>query len=242
MYDVYLDKILLPVTPEKIGLSVKNQNKTVNLMSGVEVNILNVAGLSELSFTALIPQSEYPFAHYKDGFLEASFFLDRLESLKTARDKQGRGQPFQFIVSRSMPDGTVLFDSNLTVSLEDYTVTEDAKQGFDLLVAVKLKQFRPYGTKKVKVTPPKENKKDPPKGSAKQDRPAQKPPPIGVGSNVIVNGRLHRDSYGKGPGQTRTNYRGKVNFINKKGTHPYHITTPSGGWQGWVLASAVRAV
>ncbi len=37
-----------------------------------------------------------------------------------------------------------------------------------------------------------------------------------IGSDVIVNGRLHRDSYGKGPGQTRTNYKGKINLINEK--------------------------
>ena len=65
---------------------------------------------------------------------------------------------------------------------------------------------------------------------------------IGIGSDVIVNGRLHRDSYGSGPGQMRTNYRGKVNFINMKGSHPYHVTQPDGGWLGWVTASSVRRV
>ena len=47
------------------------------------------------------------------------------------------------------------------------------------------------------------------------------------------------DSYGAKPGKTFTNYKGKVNFINKKGTHPYHVTTPSGGWLGWVTAGSV---
>ncbi|MDE7060884.1 MAG: hydrolase, partial [Lachnospiraceae bacterium] len=59
---------------------------------------------------------------------------------------------------------------------------------------------------------------------------------------VLVNGRLHRDSYGNGPGQTKNNYRGKINFINQKGSHPYHVTTPTGGWLGWVTADSVKGV
>lgn len=37
------------------------------------------------------------------------------------------------------------------MSLEDYKVTEDAEEGHDLLVKVKLKQWRDYGTKTVDV-------------------------------------------------------------------------------------------
>ena len=59
---------------------------------------------------------------------------------------------------------------------------------------------------------------------------------------MIVNGQLHRDSYGAGPGQWRNNFKGKINFINLKGSHPYHVTTLSGGWQGWVLKDAVEVV
>jgi LysM repeat protein len=35
--------------------------------------------------------------------------------------------------------------------MESYTIKEDVKQGFDLLVSFKLKQYKPYGTKIVKV-------------------------------------------------------------------------------------------
>ena len=46
-----------------------------------------------------------------------------------------------------------LFYSNLTVGLEDYQITDDAKDGFDLTVSVKLKQYRAFGTKTVQITP-----------------------------------------------------------------------------------------
>jgi len=49
------------------------------------------------------------------------------------------------------PDGSLLFDTNITVSLEDYTIDEDAENGFDVKSTVRLKQFKPFGTKKLNV-------------------------------------------------------------------------------------------
>lgn len=233
-YDFYLDKCLLPVTPSKLSLKINNANKTLTLINEGEINILKKAELTDIEFECEIPQTKYPYAVYKSGFLGASYFLDCFEQLKTGR------KPFQFIVCRQMPDGKKLFNTNIKVSMEDYKITEDAKEGVDLKVKIKLKQYREYGTKTVNVSLASSK----PKASIQQPRPdsTAQSKPIGIGSEVIVNGRLHRDSYGNGPGQTRTNYRGKINFINKKGSHPYHVTTPSGGWLGWVTADSVKGV
>ncbi len=51
-----------------------------------------------------------------------------------------------------LPSGNLLFDTNLNVSLEEYQIDEDAKAlGFDVKVTIKLKQYRPFGTKTVTV-------------------------------------------------------------------------------------------
>ena len=157
MYDVYLDTILLPVAPSKMQIKVNNQNTTVNLINEGEINILKLPGLMDINLTVLIPQVEYPFARYKSGFQGAEFFIDAFEKLKTDRDNEGKLKPFQFIVSRTMPNGTVLYSSdkdfsNITVSLEDYTVNEDYNEGFDFLVTINLKQYKSYGTKTGKIT------------------------------------------------------------------------------------------
>ena len=60
-------------------------------------------------------------------------------------------EPFQFIVNRLKPDGSLLFDTNITVSLEDYTIDEDAENGFDVKSVIRLKQSKPFGTKKLNV-------------------------------------------------------------------------------------------
>lgn len=145
MYYFYMGSVLLPVNPEKFTWKVKNANKTMTLINEGEVNFLRDAGLTELEFDVLIPAVQHSFAKYDGGFKSPSYFTDYFEKLKT--DKE----PFQFIVSRQMPDGKLLFDNNLTVSMESYTVKEEAKNGFDLTVSIKLKQYKPYGTKIVKV-------------------------------------------------------------------------------------------
>jgi len=145
MYDFYLGSVQLPVTPEKLSIKIANQNKTIQLINEGEVNILKAAGLSEVSFTALIPQVRYPFAIYRDGFKDADYFLGFFQWLKNSK------KPFQFKVTRVSPSGKLLFNTDMKVSLEDYSIEEDAKNGFDLQIPIRLKQFRDYGTKKVEV-------------------------------------------------------------------------------------------
>ena len=146
MYYFYMGSVLLPIAPEKFTVKVKNSNKTMTLINDGEINLLKEPGLTDLEFDALIPVVQYPFAKYDDGFQSAGYFLQHFEKLKISK------APFQFIVSRKMPDGKLLFDTNMSVSLESYTIKEDVKQGFDFLVSFKLKQYKPFGTKNVKVT------------------------------------------------------------------------------------------
>jgi len=144
-YIVYLDGVTLPVTPSKIQMKIKNQNKTINLINDGEVNILKSAGLTEIDFTVMIPHTRFPFGYYPLGFQEASFYLDKLEALKVDQI------PFQFITSRTSPAGSLLFDTNLKVSLESYNINEDAKEGQSISVDISLKQYKDYGTKVVTV-------------------------------------------------------------------------------------------
>lgn len=232
-YDFYLRDCLLPVTPEKLQLKISSENSTVKLINEGEINILKSPGLTDIEFECLLPQTKYPFAVYRSGFLDAAYFLNYFEKLKVEK------KPFMFIVTRALPDGKALFSTNIKVALEDYQIIEQAKDGFDIRVKVKLKQFRDYGTKIVKI---KTADNSIAVQNSRADSAVRFEKPILIGSEVIVNGRLHGSSYGDAPGRTLTNYRGKINFINKKGSHPYHVTTPSGGWLGWVLEECVKAV
>lgn len=141
-YFFYLDKLLLPVAPEKLQLKINKSNKTYTLINEGEINVLKESKLTDIEFDLLLPNVRYPFAQYKSGFQKAKYYLEKMEKLKTNK------KPFQFIVTRTMPNGKMLFDTNMKVSLESYTIKEDAKNyGLDVMVTVKLKQYRDYGTK-----------------------------------------------------------------------------------------------
>lgn len=230
-YDFYIDKCLLPAAPERLDVTVNNANKTVTLINEGEVNLLKAAGLTDLEFECLLPQVKYPFASYPEGFKSAKYFLDLFEKLKAGK------KPFQFIVSRKMPKGKILFSTNMKVSLEDYRITEQAGDGFDLRVKIRLKQYREYGTKTVEI----KQSGIAAASSARADSSTQDKP-VTIGCEVIVTGRLHGSSYGDAPGMSLAGYRGKINFINVQGSHAYHVTTPDGGWLGWVTADCIKLV
>ena len=192
-YDVYLKDCLLPITPEKIDMKVNNANKTVTLINEGEINILKKADLTDIDFECCIPQVKYPFAVYKSGFKDASYFLDYFEELKTSK------KPFQFIVCRKLPNGKKLFNTNIKVSMEDYKITENAKDGFDLTVKISLKQWRDYGTKTVNITIASSK----PKASAEPKRAATtSPAPTSAQTYTVVSGdclwNIAKKFYGNG--------------------------------------------
>ena len=192
-YDFYLKKCLLPIAPPKLSVKINNANETVTLINEGEINILKKAELTDIEFECRIPQEKYPFAVYKSGFKGADYFLDYFESLKTSK------KPFQFIVCRKRPTGKRLFDTNIKVSMEDYKITEDAKNGFDILVKIKLKQWRDHGTKTVNISFNMEK----PKASVEPQREATtSPAPAAAQTYTVVKGdclwNIAKKFYGNG--------------------------------------------
>ena len=142
-YKLYLGDTLLPVTPEKIQTKINNKNKTYTLLNSSEMNILKDPGLTDISFDALLPNVKYPFAVYENGFKQAKYYLDMLEKYKLNRTT------FRFIVVRKVSSKYDFNYTSMLVSLEDYTINEDVKYGFDFMVSIKLKQYIPQFTKAV---------------------------------------------------------------------------------------------
>ena len=120
MYKFFLGGTLFPVTPSKLTIKTKNTNKTVTLINEGDVNILKTPGLKEISFELLLPFQEYDFLA-TSSFKKPKRYLNKLNFLKINK------KPFQFIVKRP---GS--FKTNLKVTLEDLTITEDAKEGLDV--------------------------------------------------------------------------------------------------------------
>ena len=138
-YSCYLGGVEWP-TPAKLTVKIKGKNKTLTLLNEGEINFLRTPGLSEIVLPVTLSMLT--------GSRSPSYYMGVLERLKTSKGTT------QFILVRRSPDGRRLFDTNMTVSVEDYNITEDAKEGLDVSVDINLKQWRSYGTKTAKVEQP----------------------------------------------------------------------------------------
>ena len=135
-YIFYIEKVLLPVAPSSVNISHKNMNSIINLINDAEFNMLKQEGLQEISFKFMLPSQRYPFARYLGFYQKPSYFLNKLKNLKK------RAKPFQLIIIRNYPNSAqAYFNTNLKVSLEDFSVEENAEEGMDVYVEIKLKEF-----------------------------------------------------------------------------------------------------
>lgn len=136
-YKCYLFGELMPQTPAKLSVKISGKNTTVTLLNEGEINFLKYPGLTEITLPLVFPMltaSKRP-----------DYYLTLLERAKTQRATT------QFIMTRTTPAGQLLFDTNIKVSVEDYTIEESATNGLDVSVEVKLKQYRDYSTKTVAI-------------------------------------------------------------------------------------------
>lgn len=127
----------MPQTPAKLSVKISGKNTTVTLLNEGEINFLKYPGLTEITLPLVFPMltaSKRP-----------DYYLTLLERAKTQRITT------QFIMTRTTPAGQLLFDTNIKVSVEDYTIDESATNGLDVSVEVKLKQYRDYSTKTVAI-------------------------------------------------------------------------------------------
>lgn len=163
--DGVLEDIEFPLAPSQFKTKVGNKNKTIELVSVGEVNIPKDIGLRDFSFKLLLPKddtlvtgsklyvdnegNEVEFSRYaKMKFHEPIWYLSRLREIKA--DKV----PVFLVIIRQLYDGInadgsyklkYLFGGNLKVTIEDYTVEENAGEEGDYWVDIKLKEYREIG-------------------------------------------------------------------------------------------------
>lgn len=218
--------VQLPVNPEKVTLKSPGNNKTEEIVKLGEINILRDKKLQDLSFECFLPiNSNPPYVLTKGKFEKPNFYIDFFEKIRKSK------KPCRFIISDTK--------INMLVSVEnfDYGLVagdEDTHYG------ITLKEYRPFSSKIVKIKLP-----------AKKSEPAKVAPPppqprpktdFSIGDTVVVNGKYWYTSYGNSPFGTFNNFTGKISHkvADKNRKYRYHITTPSGGWRGWVAESQMK--
>jgi hypothetical protein len=218
--------IQFPVNPEELELEKQGNNEVVEVVKLGEINIAKDVKLSNVEFESFFPK--YNIGSYirtKNKFQGPEFYINFIDRIRENK------KPVRFIVSNT--------NINMMALIENFKYKYVAGDD-DIHFTIALTEYRDYTVRTVKISDYKSNrpqikKENPP-------RPVSTNKTVTPGCSVIVNGRLHRDSYGSGPGMTLSNYKGKINFVQNGKTHPYHVTNNSGGWMGWVTADSVRVI
>ena len=162
MYYMYIDRMEIPIPPPEMTTTVSGKNETIDLIGKGEVNILKPAGLTEVSFKFMLPNSNYPFNQstlFKGR--KAKYYIDELKKIK----KKG---VIQFIMVRMSPKGSMLAMTNMKATLEDWSIEEAAEEGLDMYANVKLKKWKDWGAKRIEVTTDENGKVT---GTVQGDRP-----------------------------------------------------------------------
>ena len=218
MYNFYFGSLLLPVPPQKLTTKIKGNNKTLTLVNEGDINFLRSPGLTELSFDVVLPMlGQY---HFANDFHKPDYYLSVFENYMTSKT------PFRFIVSRVSPSGRLLFDTNMKVSLESYTITEDATKGPDMMVAVSLKQYIDYATKTVTVSKPAAADKKPAVKEEKKRETSSKPT---AKTYTVKKGdclwNIAKKQYGNGAQYTKIYNANKDKIKNPNLIYPGQVLT-----------------
>ena len=210
----------IPVAPEEVMLALERNNETVEIIKLGEVNRIKENKLKNISIDSSLPVNMRNAQYTTASSIQntASFYLDFIKNWFDSK-KAGR-----FTISTTAID--------VRVTVESFSYGFKSGNIDEYVYTLQLKEWRDYTAKSVPVVPKPTPPPPPPKPAP--------PKKIGIGSTVIVNGQLHVDSYGAGPGQIERNATRKINFMAAGRVCPYHVTTMDGGWRGWVTAGSVK--
>ncbi len=128
--------ITLPIPPESFNTDVSGSNDIVDIINVGEVNILKDIALRDFSFKILLPKDNVLTSLRDTEFKEPVFYLNKFR--KFIEDKK----PVRFFITRLLPCGKEIFKGNLLVTLEDYSVEENAGEEGDFWVELNLKEYR----------------------------------------------------------------------------------------------------
>lgn len=219
--------VQLPVNPEEIQVKSSGNNKTEEIVKLGEINILRKKKLQTISFECFFPKdSSPPYVLTKGKFKDGDFYIEFFEKIRASN------KPARFIISDTK--------INMMMGIESLNYGYEGGDE-DLHYSISLKEAPPYGAKIVKIKLP-ENKSEPAKVTPPPKAPPRPKTGFSIGDTVIANGKYWYTSYGDNPHGTFKNFTGKISHIvaDKNRKYRYHITTPSGGYRGWVAESQIK--
>lgn len=122
------NRIQFPVAPSSFGVSVKQNNSTVNINNIGELNMIGKTGLATMSLASFFPNQQYTFCACTAD--NPYSYVGKIDSWRTS------GRPCRFIIS----DTPV----NYAVTIEDFKWDEHDGTG-DVYFSIDFKEYKFVG-------------------------------------------------------------------------------------------------
>ena len=211
--------IQLPVNPAELKLKYEGDNNSQSIVNLGEINRLGNLKLVGTTIESTLPCDVTTYVA-DDNLQEPQFYINFIKKIQKAKGHM------QFVVANTK--------ISMPMTIENFEYGFENGYDEEYVYTLELKQYREFAA--VKVSKSKKKKKKKSKKGKKRISPPKK---FGVGSSVVVNGRLFMDSNGNGPGAYEKNAKRKV--INIATGHKYPICVGVNGVaRGWVKKSDVK--
>ena len=121
--------------------TVKTNNKVYETIGLGEINTLKDIGLRNIEMKILLPNDlSLPFVQKK---YMPSCILDKpIRYLSQFRLFKSEKKPINLIIGRTLPNGEEIFRGDIFVSLENFSVTENAGEEGDFWVNLEFKEYK----------------------------------------------------------------------------------------------------
>lgn len=208
--------IQLPVNPAELKLNYENDDQSETIVNLGEINRLGNLKLVGVTIDSVFPKHKTTYLAV-NKLKSPDYYIKWIKKIQKAKG----------LVR------LVVANTKISMCMTIASFNYGFEDGFDeeYKYTLELKQYRSFKAEKVK-----KKKKYKSKKGKKRVSPPKK---FGVHSTVIVNGRLHLDSNGNGPGAYEKNAKRQV--INIATGHKYPICVGINGVaRGWVKKSDVK--
>ena len=210
--------IQLPVNPAELKLKYEGDNSSQSVVNLGEINRLGNLKLVGTTIESTLPCDTTTYLA-DDNLQEPQFYINFIKKIQKAKGHM------QFVVSNTK--------ISMPMTIENFEYGFEKGYDEEYVYTLDLKQYREFAA--TKVSKSKKKKKKSKKGKKRISPPKK----FGVGSSVVVNGRLYMDSNGNGPGAYEKNAKRQV--INIATGHKYPICVGiNGAARGWVKKSDVK--
>jgi len=239
-YHFFVGDLELPYAPSELKVTIGSNNKTVELISGDEINILKNPKLTEIEFDIELPRGrQYAFANklissktYTDYFEKIMVNKSPVKLVITRPNPMLKNQGFSSKKTLILGGTKKDFESTvLTVSLEGYNMTESAENAYDIKVSLKFKEYITFGTVKKPIVSNRNsnNKKKVPVKTVTKTVTTNKAYTVVKGDNLW---KISRKFYGTANQSLVTKLYNANKTIIEKTAKKYGKKSSSNGW--WI--------